>query len=313
MGLLLSAHDASSQDWEDSYSRISMAPPDRWPPMSEALLAFANEKVVHVAGRGYIGGFSRVPANTLVFPYVLIQYIEYNNKPEIDRPTHKLDDRAMLTLLRQVTQSFKSSSKLPEGIDVATFKRDYSSERARLVDLTSDGRFDIAGVTPFEDNSGVINYHTHGVVGVNGVALVTLFATTLFNEMGPIISGQMRTLAFDTGYGYDKLPAASATTTNTGTAGQPNTTPPPNNPGGGIGQGTIFDFEEDKPAPQQAPAPPPPPKPDSSNLLVILGALGVVLIVIVVIVVMVSQSSSQSKRTRSRARRHRQQHDQARR
>ena len=160
VGLLLSAPDASSSGWEDELSRLSMEAPELWSPMGDGLLARANAEVLSIAGRGHIGGYSFAPANTLVFPYMLIQYVDYGDRDNLDPLTHQLDDYAKLTLIREVTRSFRGSGALPEDIDLETFQNDFSSERAKLVNL-KDGRFDITGKIPFEDNSGLIDYHAH--------------------------------------------------------------------------------------------------------------------------------------------------------
>lgn len=292
---------AGDGEFNSNLYKFGLKFPAGWNEFDEELMLYANEKVQHLTGLGYVAGASKkISASTaLVFPYMLVQFRPYSNIDHLQnvRPTSSLmTDHQKLMLLLWMTFAFDIEGNLPPNTTIDQFKANYSTDRSRLVAFNGD-RFDITGVIPYQDKSGFIQYHTHGVLGKDGIANVTVFATQDFDRLAPIIDGTMRTLAFDHEASLAALPATPPAQTAPAPA---NSAQPGTNaaaPGApATASGTNQPNNAGVPATQAV-------QNDSSVLWIIIGALGFVLVVIVAIVAMVTHQNAKAKRQRVAARR----------
>lgn len=112
--MLLCSWGAAAQTWQSDDYHLSMQTPTDWLPMSKALLAQTNAQVSHITGRGFISGCALNDADTLVFPYMLVQFKPYTAMPEQYRPKAKLDERAKLELICAVADTFRQHGPLPD-------------------------------------------------------------------------------------------------------------------------------------------------------------------------------------------------------
>ena len=320
--LLLVVHTAPAQPWEQADTHLSMQAPESWQPFDTELLTTANQQVRHVTGHQFIAGYalSNNTGTRLVFPYLLIQFKPYTDLPEDQRPDAKLDTAGKLTLISHVVDALRLKQPLPPTIDLQTFASQHNSELIQITGLTDDGRFDLAGSIASSNGQDPIRYHTHGVIGKEGVALVSVFESERFDALGPVIEGPLRTLAFAQGFAYADLPDT------------PPTDPEPDhaagtaNPAADVGPDAADTAPADPTAKAQTPqqdnissASPaakngdPAPasmledsQPDGGALVAVLIALGVAMLAAVVVVVIVTHKQAQAKRERARARRERQ-------
>jgi hypothetical protein len=303
-----------------------MQPPAEWDAFEPSLLEAANKQVRHVTGRSFIAGYAHGTSagTTLIFPYLLIQYEPYADLPEADRPTAKLDLAGKLGLLTRVVDAMRPADDLPESIDIDTFAQQFGSDLLRPLAMTDDGRFDLAGTIPAVDGSDPIRYHTHGVMGKDGVALVTVFAGARFDEMGPVNEGPLRTLQFDAGFAYADLPDAPPPSDATDADADADSDTSGDTPDAEA-QGPAASEDADDSGTQATDATPDnedqavatttpqgaddeadaQPGRSSGALVMILVVMGVVLMVVVGIVVLVTHRQTQAKRERARARRER--------
>jgi len=327
--LFVCALPASAEPWQAEDAPLSMQPPAAWGEFEPSLLETANEQVRHVTGRSFIAGYahSTSAGTTLIFPYLLIQYEPYADLPEADRPAAKLDLPGKLELLTRVVDAMRPAENLPESIDIETFAQQFGSDLLRPLAMTDDGRFDLAGTIPAVDGADPIRYHTHGVFGKEGVAMVTVFAGEQFEELGPVIEGPLRTLQFDEGFAYADLPDAPPASDATGddadadgdtsddtpdaeTQGPATTDDTDDVDDSGTQKTDATSESEDqadaKTTPQEAGDEADAQAGRSSGALVmILVVLGVALMVVVGIAAFVTHRQAQAKRERARARRER--------
>jgi len=240
--LLLIPLPAHAQ-WHDESRHMSMDPPSNWTPMSEGLLARVNSSqgVLHVTGGDFVAGFTRHLEDELLFPYLLIQRISWDDLPTYVKLSNQPTDHAMLALIGRLVVAFEVRGPLPSSLDAASFSEAYDCDMARLVRVSTDGRFAIAGTIPTKAG-GSINYFTQGLVGVEGIATATLFNSRWTNDLEPLISQNLRSLAFDEGFdlaAIKPIPAAPVPV-NPGPAGSPapqpeaiKVIPPPTGAAGG--------------------------------------------------------------------------------
>lgn len=302
--VLLTGSAAWAEDWQSDRYHLSMQGPNQWEPMDAALIAKANAQVSHVTGRGFIAGFALYDSDTLLFPYLLVQFKPYDAMPEADRPAAQLDERGKLELLYKLIP-FGQRGPLPEGIDTPQFIDRFGNPHARLVRLEDDGRFDFAGKIPHETGGDPIRYHTHGLIGKDGVALATVFSIEAFDDLAPVIANELRTLRFDEGFGFAALPEAPP-------PGEPTDNDDPrtgdNNaatPGSASpGDNTADEAANEATDPTKNKANPP-PRPDTATLFWIIGLLVGVLVVAGAIVAIITHQKAKAKRERARARRER--------
>lgn len=289
---------AHAQDWRHDPTHLSMTPPNLWLTMDSAKLALANQKVSHITGTEFIGGFEMSDApNVLVFPYMLVQFKPYNLLPEGYLPVLKpATDYQRIMLAIRMTGAFKLKNPLHHGITTQQFIDGQSGVYATLVSLDDNGNFALNGTIPQEDGSGEIQFHTHGVMGKHGVALVTLFGSDhqFFEKLGPLIEGPMKTLAFDPGYAYADM-AQTKEQADVDAAASPPSNPSNQKPTYG---GAVDKPDADAGSPDAAGTAPPN---DSSTLLIILGVLGGTAIIIGIIVIVVMQSQKSARRSKRRA------------
>lgn len=317
MVAVCAAGEAFAQGWDAPEHHLSMQPPEQWKAFDTPLLDFANQNVRHITGEGFIAGYGlQVGGETLIFPYLLIQYKPYDKLPEEHRPTARLDLQGRLTLMVRMLERFRLKDELPKTIDFEAFAEKYSKAHIQFIGFTDDGRFDITGELPSETGTDPIRYHTHGVMGKSGVAMVTLFAGSGFDEMGPVISGPLRSLAFEAGHSYTDLPEPAPVdpdaATPSGEEPDEPTTPdqaepqtPPTDP-------PAEANKDGSPAAKPDNTPEQPTEPDAASaerdstaLTILLSALGVALVVVVGIVALVTHRQAQARRERARARRER--------
>lgn len=204
--LTLFAAQTHADTWQDDRYKMSMQVPEDWLPMRETLLAQTNAQVSHLTGRGFIAGYATAETDTLVFPYILVQFKPYSALPAQVRPTAKLDERGQLELLYALVSAFREKGPLPQTIDTPQFIDQFGNNHARLIRLEADGRFDFTGKIPHEKDQVPILYHTHGILGKDGIALVSVFTVDNFTGVNSVIQEQMRTLGFAKGQGIDALP-----------------------------------------------------------------------------------------------------------
>ncbi|MFN3167941.1 MAG: hypothetical protein ACE37H_12855 [Phycisphaeraceae bacterium] len=315
-----------AQAWQTEDGRLSMQPPAEWDAFEPSLLEAANKQVRHVTGRSFIAGYARGTSagTTLIFPYLLVQYEPYADLPEADRPASKPDLPGKLELLTRIVDAMKPADDLPDAIDLETFAQQFGSELVRPLAMTDDGRFDLAGDIPTQDGSEPIRYHTHGVMGKDGVAMVTVFGGERFDQLDPVIQGPLRTLAFAEGHAYADLPDApppgdgpDAESSDGGTPGTEPAEPDAQAPAG-PGDSTDADAQDADGSSQggdktgagavttngghgaDAPA-----ERSIGALILILAVMGVVMFAVVGIVVFVTHQKAQARRERARARRER--------
>ncbi|MEM6506514.1 MAG: hypothetical protein AAF711_13815 [Planctomycetota bacterium] len=202
--LLLCAQALHAETWQDERYQLSMTSPDSWVAMSPALLAKTNAQVSHLTGRGFIAGFAFNETDTLTFPYMLVQFKPYASLPDEYRPEAKPDEYGKLKLVYALVKSFQQRP-LTEAIDTPQFIDQYGSSHARLIRLEDD-RFDFTGKIPHETGAEPIRYHTHGVIGKEGVGLVSVFTVENFSGLTYVIDNEMRTLAFASGVSMSAMP-----------------------------------------------------------------------------------------------------------
>ena len=317
--LLLSiALPASAERWADADLHLSLEAPQDWQPFDPSLLDTANKQVRHVTGHRFIAGYAlnNNTGSTLVFPYLLIQFKPYTELIEADRPTAGLTTRDKLILLSRLIEAFKISEPLPESIDIDAFASKFNSELIKLVSLTDDGRFDLTGTIRPQNNDSdfLIHYHTHGVIGKDGIAIVSLFESERFEALAPLIQGALRTLSFDPGFTIAELPAPvlePADPTSPDTNANPgDEQPKPDSPDPDVttpdqlAAPSQADNNDDNAA-DTSTTPTTPPA-DSSALIIVLAVLGVTLMGVVTVIVVITHKQAQTKRERARARRERQ-------
>lgn len=312
LSLLFSATHADAQAWENERYHLSMQSPADWVTMNDALLAQTNASVSHVTGRGFIAGYALRDTNTLVFPYMLVQFKPYAALPERYRPLAKPDEHGQLELLYAMVGAFRQRGELTDDIDTAQFIDRFGNDHARLNRLDEDGRFDFAGKIPHEVGQDPIRYHTHGVFGKDGIAMVSVFAIDDFSSLNEVIQGPMRTLQFANAFALDALPDEPP---QPEPADEPTSEPADNQDD--QSQPTDAATELQTPEePQAQPTDTAPDEPivvandsvsqaDSTALIVILSLLGVGLIAAVFITWFVTHKKAQAKRERQRARRER--------
>lgn len=296
--LLLCAPPLFAEGWADERYHLSMQGPDEWVVMPPALIAQTNAQVNHLTGRGFIAGYALHETDTLVFPYMLLQFKPYSTLPEEYRPVAKLDERGQLGVIYALVKAFRQRP-LPETIDTPQFIDQFGNDYARLVRL-EDGRFDFTGKIPHEVGTEPIRYHTHGVIGKDGIALVSVFTVEDFSSLSYIIDNEMRTLTFAEGYSMAALPDEPPV---------PEPLPEPVQP-----EPETTEPEPVEPEPVQTPAPAAEEEPaaqaaenpgDSTALIVILSLLGAGLLAAVFIAWFITHKKAQARRERSRARRER--------
>ncbi|MEO0476029.1 MAG: hypothetical protein AAF085_08705 [Planctomycetota bacterium] len=316
--LLLCATSAAGEGWQDERYQLSMQSPNDWVAMSPELLARTNAQVSHLTGRGFIGGYSLVESTTLVFPYMLVQFKPYVSLPEQYRPAAKMNERDRLGLIYALVGAFREKGPLTEDIDTPQFIDRFGSSHATLTRHEDDGRFDFTGKIPHEAGTEPIRYHTHGVFGKDGIALVSVFTVEEFGGLGPVIDNEMRSLKFAEGYGADALPdeppvvtpEPEPESTDKPEAVEPETAEP--EPDQADTQETATDETEalaDKAETDEAPtlANPSTGEADATALIVILGLLGVFLVAAAFIAWLVAHKKAKAERERRRARRERMQ------
>jgi hypothetical protein len=324
--LSLSVSSASAQTWQDERYHLSMQSPEGWLAMSDELLAQTNAQVSHVTGRGFIAGYMLRDMAALVFPYMLVQYKPYTALPEGFRPQAKLDEQGQLNLLVGLVGAFRQNVPLPGDIDTPQFIDRFGNDHARLTRLEDDGRFDFAGKIPHEIGQDPIRYHTHGVIGKDGVGLVTVFTIDDYAVLAPLINNEMRTLAFENGFGMAALPDepprpepvddASDRTAPIDTPVEADATSPVASDGDTVAPSVstndttaatdeaTSDAESSQETADLSDAPARDAS-DAGPLYIILGGLAVVLIVTVAIVWFVTHQKELARRERARARRER--------
>lgn len=301
LSLLFCTWSATAQTWENDRYHLSMQQPTDWLPMSKALLAQTNATISHVTGRGFIAGFALNEADTLVFPYMLVQFKPYTALPSHARPTAKLDERGKLELLYTLVGAFGRHGPLPQTIDTPQFIDRFGSDLAQLVRLEDDGRFDFTGKIPHQAGQDPIHYHTHGIIGKDGIALASVFTIEDFTGLTYVIQNDMRTLSFAQGFTADALPD------------QPPQPDPP----------SITNTDPTPPAIQASPAEPsaaPTPgdnepsvavtntargQTDATALIIILSLLGACLVAAALIIWILAHQKAQAQRERRRERLHR--------
>ena len=319
--LLLCATSSSAETWQDERYQLSMKSPSEWVAMSPGLLARTNAQVSHLTGRGFIAGYALNESDTLVFPYLLVQFKPYTSLPEQYRPASKLDERARLELIYALVGAFREKGPLPADIDTPQFINRFSSRHATLTRHEDDGRFDFTGKIPNQGGSEPIEYHTHGIFGKEGIALVSVFSIDNFSGLTYVTDNDMRTLAFAEGFGADALPDQPpavepdpATSEPPATDG-PDTTEP--KPEATAAEEKPVDETEaavaETPGAEETPDPvnPSTGKADSTALIVILSLLGVFLFAAAFIAWFIAHKQAQAKRERNRARRERREQMQA--
>ncbi|MGB0767535.1 MAG: hypothetical protein ACPGYV_07470 [Phycisphaeraceae bacterium] len=294
-----SAGTAHADTWQHERYHLLMQRPGDWVAMSDALLMQANAKVSHLTGRGYIAGFVYHDANTLVFPYMLVQFKPYQALPADSRPTATLDERAHLDLLYALVGEFRKNGPLPATIDTPQFIDRHGTKHARLIRLDNDGRFDFTGVIPHAAGQTPIRYHTHGIAGRDGLALVSVFSVENFDSLDEVIQNEMRTIAFDEGFGMDALPTEAALKTDHDHASQnepiSNETTPP------VVSGDSFDDQLD---PEQRDPTEADPSEDVANpgnataMFLILGIFGSLMFVIILVAGYVTHQRTKARRMR---------------
>lgn len=312
---LLLAHHASAEDWQSDRYHLSMQGPADWPVMSDTVLAQTNAQVSHVTGRGFIAGYALRETNTLVFPYLLVQYKPYTALPEQVRPLAKLNEHDQLELLYTMVGAFRQKGPLPDTIDAPQFMDRFGNDHARLNRLEDDGRFDFAGKIPHEEGQDPIRYHTHGIFGKDGIAMVSVFAIDDFNDLAQHIGNEMRTLEFANGFGMAALPDEPPLPEPEPETTEPAVTEPEvaepevaetieqpaPEPEAEVTEAPLADAaDEPTQATQEAEHPG-----DSTALVIILSVLGVALLAVVIIVWYVTHKKAQAQRERRRARRER--------
>ncbi|MEM9347475.1 MAG: hypothetical protein AAGB26_12735 [Planctomycetota bacterium] len=181
-----------------------MTSPDSWVVMSPALLAKTNAQVSHITGRGFIAGYALNETDTLTFPYMLVQFKPYASLPDKYRPKAKPDEQGKLGLVYALVKAFRQRP-LNETIDTPQFIDQYGNDHARLIRLEED-RFDFTGKIPHEAGTEPIRYHTHGVIGKEGVGLVSVFTVENFSGLTYVIDNDMRTLAFASDASMSAMP-----------------------------------------------------------------------------------------------------------
>jgi hypothetical protein len=301
---------ADAQALEDDRYHLSMQNPTDWLPMSAELLAQTNAQVSHVTGRGFIAGYMLNEADTLVFPYMLVQFKPYNALPEEVQPVAKLDERGQLELLYALVGAFRQSGPLPDTIDMPQFIDRFGNDFARLNRLEVDeGRFDFAGKIPHEVGETPIKYHTHGVLGKDGIAITTVFTIEGFSGLTEVIQNDMRTLTFADGFTMAALPDEAPTpklVETPDTAPTQDTTPAPVEAEPQAAETAAGDdvITESDVTPKTLPEPENPSTghADSSALIIILSLLGVVLFASAFIAWFVAHKKAQNRREKRRAR-----------
>ncbi len=309
LSLLLCSWSAPAQTWQNDRYHVSMQTPTDWPAMSKALLAQTNAQISHVTGRGFIAGYALNETDTLVFPYMLVQFKPYTALPEQVRPQAKLDERGRLELLYEMVGAFQQRGPLPETIDTPQFTDRFGNDIARLTRLEDDGRFDFTGKIPHEVGQDPIRYHTHGIFGKDGIAMVSVFTIEDFSGLTYVIQNEMRTLAFDQGFGGDALPDEPAIPeANTEPIAEPtdqSTQPTEAQPAPEVEETTAK--PEADPAVNEPDEPIVPLNPatghaDSTALILILSLLGAALFAAALIAWFVAHQKAQAQRERKRAR-----------
>lgn len=309
LSLLCGTTNASAQAWENERYHLSMQSPTDWVAMNDALLAQTNASVSHVTGRGFIAGYALRDTSTLVFPYMLVQYKPYSALPERYRPLAKPDERGQLELLYAMVGAFRQRGELPADIDTPQFIDQFGNDHARLNRLEDGGRFDFAGKIPHEIGNDPIRYHTHGIFGKDGVAMVSVFTIDNFSSFNELIQNEMRTLKFKTGFGIDALPdeppkpepidESAGQHPTEANEEQPQPADPRTEQEAGeeqTGETPTESLEIKNPSTGHA---------DSNALVIILSLLGVALIAIVFIAWFVTHKKAQAQRERRRERRER--------
>ncbi len=313
---LIASATAAGEAWESPDHPISMQPPEAWIAFAPDVLDLANNQVRHVTGHRFIAGYGlrANSGNMLIFPYLLVQYKPYSDLPKPMRPTHKLDDQGKLLLLDRVVNALKFEPPPTASVDLDAYLAEQASDYIRVTRVDGDGRFDLAGTIPSFEGSDPIHYHTHGVMGREGVALVSLFASEQFEELTPLIDGPMRTLAFDQGAAYADLPDEPPTPDPADADVPPANQQVEPDPASSRAEGDANDRTptQAQPDPQpkeqaEAGQAPTPDTPDSSTLLIVLGVLGLVAIAVFAIVIFISHKQAEARRERARERRERRQ------
>lgn len=318
--LLLCATSAAAEGWQDERYHLSMQSPNDWVAMSPELLARTNAQVSHLTGRGFIGGYSLVESTTLVFPYMLVQFKPYASLPEQYRPAAKMSERDRLGLIYALVGAFREKGPLTQDIDTPQFIDRFGSSHATLTRHDDDGRFDFTGKIPHEDGPEPIQYHTHGVFGNDGIALVSVFTVEEFAGLGPVIDNEMRSLKFAEGYGADALPDAlpdeppvvepEPESTDEPEADAPEATDPETDqadtqePATNETETLAGEAETDE---TPTPANTSTGEADATALIIILSLLGVILVAAAFIAWLMAHKKAQAERERRRARRERMQ------
>lgn len=225
---LLPAFAAQAQ-WRSEDPPLSLTPPNGWSSMGGELLGHTNRTVSHVIDGPFIAGYQAYENQTLLFPYLLVQYVPYTTLEEAHRPTYRLDEPAQLQLIARLVGGLNAPVPLPEATTVDAFTRTYGTDQVRLVRLAGGGVFELAGALPLRDGSGQTDYVTVGKLGREGVAYVTVFSNEGAGGIDDVARGSLQTLAFGDGMGFDALPER-----DTGVVGF---LPPPVEP---MAPGTVF-------------------------------------------------------------------------
>jgi len=309
------AQRANAQSYENERYHLSMQSPTDWLAMSDELIAQTNAQVSHVTGRGFIAGYALSETNTLVFPYMLLQFKPYTALPEQHQPKAQPDERGQLDLLFALVGAFRQRGPLPDNIDTPQFIDRFGNDHARLNRLeVEEGRFDFAGKIPHEVGQTPIRYHTHGVFGKDGIAIATVFTVEGYSGLTEVIQQDMRTLKFDEGYTMadlpEEAPEAAAAPTDTPADEPTDQAQADVQPSAAPGEteanqaGTDTAGEDDTNAAEAGTASEPEPEntatghADSTALIIILSLLVVVLFAAALIAWFVAHQKAQQRRAR---------------
>lgn len=281
-----------AEPWQNRQYNLSMEGPSEWAPISDEVLEQANTDLTHYTGQGFIVGYAPHDADEFAFPYVLVQFKYYDELPEASRIEVQPDEYSQLKLIYHLVSPFQKHGVLPDDIDAAQFIKQFDSDDARLVRLDHEsGRFEVTGTLSHQADDGPVRYHTHGVLGKEGLAIATFFATDDFFALVPIIQNELKTLAFDENFRINNLPPRP---TQFLADAQAASTPRPV-------QATQPEVESLEPATQQVVEQPV----KSDALVIILSAFGALLFLSIPITWFITHQKAAARRERRIARRER--------
>jgi len=203
---LLLPGPCAAAEWRDNTHPISITPPSGWSAMGVALLADTNRSVRHITPWPYLAGFQASDGDTLIFPYVLVQYLPYSELPWHQRPVYQLDEYDTLQFLARLVRFWQADDPLPEGMDELAFSQAYDCETVRLVEINEDGSFLLGGSIPEQQGRARIEYRTLGRIGREGVAFATVFTNEGISAIGRVLPQTLSSLAFPEGMGFLALP-----------------------------------------------------------------------------------------------------------